>query len=176
MKNWILLLLLSFPIIIYSQTINKRLEKAKILIRQEFKENMNDYSSYTPVSYGNIDSLFTSPFDEDHIKSTLESTIKAKIKAGAEDLKITDDVTPIIEAISKEPHLYKDGALEKYEIYSIYQKMLQLEIQNYVPQFIGWKVTHKYRAKNSFNAITLYQYEFRFNKEMTQILSYTPIK
>lgn len=168
------LLLFFFPLVLFSQTANNRLDKAKALIRQEFKENMNDYASYSPVSYSSLDSLFTSPFEDESINRTLERTIKAQIKAGAENLEITDDVTPIIEAIEKEPELYKEGALDNCKVYAAYQKILLSELKNFVPEFIGWKLTHKYRAKNTYNATILHEFEFRFDKGMTKILSYTP--
>jgi len=151
---------------VFSQT---RTEKAKILIREYFKENMNDYSSYSPVSYGKLDSLFTKIYDDESILSTYEWTMEAAKDANLTDVDVTYDLTEIIESMETRAHLYKEGAILKWKIYEGRRKILMEFIKLFTPEFIGWEITHKYRAKNQYNATILYNKEFRLNKGMTKI-------
>lgn len=38
------------------------------------------------------------------------------------------------------------------------------------PQFCGWKMSHKYRAKNGFGAFDISTDVFYFDKELTKIV------
>ncbi len=170
MRRYFLFLLILISLPAFSQQKLTRLEKAKQLIRKEFKETMNDYASYSPVSYGKVDSLFTSPFDDGIIKIYFDRAFEYREKAGI-TLDMTIDATPIIEAIEKEPEKYKAGVLGHIKLYESYRSMLMESISKYVPEFIGWKLTHKYRTKNIYNAVILKEQEFQFNKEMTELVN-----
>jgi len=52
----------------------------------------------------------------------------------------------------------------------IYQNMANDIKKSFVPELIGWKITHSFRAKNSFGALVLNHYEFFLDKEMTKVL------
>jgi len=168
MKNFIILLsILSFPLAGFSQ--QTKLEKAKQLIRNEFKETMNDYASYSPVSYGKVDSLFTSPFDNESTMNILTRAFEAKEKAGLGDIEGLPDVSETIQKMEAEEHLYKEGAVLSWKIYQNYRDLFYMDLKYFMPEFIGWKLLHKYRTKNSYNATILKEQEFNFNKQMTSI-------
>jgi hypothetical protein len=54
--------------------------------------------------------------------------------------------------------------------YKLQQQIIMDEIKEHKPEFIGMKVIHKYRAKNSLGAYVLKSTEFRFDKNITYIL------
>lgn len=166
----ILLAALLIPLIGFSQQKLSKLEKAKQLIRNEFKETMNDYTSYSPVSYGVIDSLFTlASEDEGCIKSYMRA-IEDKEKAGLGEVEGLPDVSETIKKMKANEHTYKEGAILNWEIYQSSRGIFYLYLKNFHPTFIGWKLIHKYRTKNTYNATILKEQEFRFNKEMTKLI------
>lgn len=175
MRKSLLSLFLLFSLFL-GTSAQTREEKAKALIRTEFKNNMNDYGSYQPVSYSKLDSLFSSPFeDEKFIKLWIDPVIEALEDLNMPSLKVTSDVTPIIEAVKEDPSKYKEGILPRLEIFKLSQDLMYGMLDKYPTQFLGWKITHKYRAKNQYNATVLFEDEFRFNKEITEIISYKPV-
>lgn len=169
MRKTLLLAILLIPIVVFSQQKLSKLDKAKQLIRKEFKETMNDYASYSPVSYGKVDSLFTSLAEDDYGKELFMQVVKAKENAGLGNVEGLPDVSEHIKKMKAEQHLYKAGAIEEWEIYQLYRELFYSYMEIFKPTFIGWKLTHKYRAKNTYNATILKEQEFRFNKEMTEL-------
>lgn len=166
----ILLVALLIPLVGFSQQKITKLDKAKQLIRKEFKETMNDYSSYSPVSYSKIDSLFTSLSDDEQGLDLFIRATEAKKDAGLNEVEGFPDVSETIKEMEAEEHLYKAGAIENWKIYQSYRELLYLYIDHFKPAFIGWKLIHKYRTKNIYNAIILKKQEFHFNKEMTALI------
>lgn len=148
-----------------------REECAKSTIRQHFKETMNDYDSYAPVSYGTVDSLFSSPLDVEYIKSQAEATFKSRAEAGLSEIPITVDITDKIEEMEANSDLYKADAILKWKLYNIDRKLLISFLEDFKPKFIGWKIIHKYRAKNSYNATILYNKEFHLDKDLKRVTS-----
>jgi hypothetical protein len=53
------------------------------------------------------------------------------------------------------------------------EKLYREKEKNYKGEFIGWKMTHKYRAKNGFGAKILGTSTFTFNKDITEIKNVT---
>lgn len=182
MKQIILLLslLVIFPYSVLSQTPSN-LNKAKALINKEFKENMNDYSSYSPVSFSSLDSLFTSIFDDPNfIELYFNQTIKYMEELNetfTNKIDITYDAKTLIKIIEEDSikSQYREVFLSKLKLFDSSQAAMMRKINDFVPEFIGWKLTHKFRAKNAYNATILYEYVFKFDKNITSILSYSSI-
>lgn len=179
-KLQIFLLIFLATSVTYGQQRNERLDKAKELIDAEFKENMNDYSSYSPVSYSSLDTLYTSIFeDKNFIEFLLMPALKEMEKLNkvfTNPIDITYDAEPLIKEIDKDPSKYKEELVLALKTFDNKQKMMLIDIKLFVPEFIGWKLVHKYRSKNEYNALILYEYEFFFNKDMTAITSYSSVK
>lgn len=170
MKVIVLLLTILFiPLAGLSQQKLSKLDKAKQLIRKEFKETMNDYASYSPVSYGKVDSLFTSVYDDEDCVNSYLRAMKDKEKAGLHKVEGLPDVSETIKEMKANDRLYKNGAILNWEIYQSSREIFYLFLKNFHPTFIGWKIIHKYRTKNTYNATILKKQEFHFNKEMTTI-------
>ena len=43
----------------------------------------------------------------------------------------------------------------------------------FVPEFIGWSISHTYRAKNGFGALDISTDTFYFDKELTMVIGVT---
>ncbi|WP_294562522.1 hypothetical protein [uncultured Bacteroides sp.] len=94
---------------------------------------------------------------------------KAKEEAGLGDIEGLPDVSQSIKRMEADERLYKTGAIEKWKIYQSYRNLFYSYMENFKPIFIGWKLIHKYRTKNTYNATILKVQEFRFNIGMTEI-------
>ena len=186
MKKVLTLLLIFITFICSAQT---RTEKAKISIRKYLKENLNDYKSYEPVYFSKIDSLFTSiedyvPFNID-FKRVYDSVSKLK-ELGITTLSIDDNnetidkiigsVSDIILEIESNPDKYIRGATTKFKLQKIelealkrYKSSLQESMSKFKPEFIGWKINHKFRSKNMYGGVVLKEYQFKFDKNLNVI-------
>nr|DAT61922.1 MAG TPA: hypothetical protein [Caudoviricetes sp.] len=149
---------------------------AKGLIKEYFRENMNDFESYSPVSFSAIDSLFTSISDNEFIMNLYIETKKAQEDAGLRNVDITYDISSTLAEMEENEDNYKPGVIAKWKLYQIKQKMLLECIENFTPVFKGWKIAHKYRAKNEFNAVIIHNEEFQFDKELNNLIKITPIE
>jgi hypothetical protein len=165
-----------FPVVLlfslnsFSQQKISKMDKAKQLIRKEFKETMNDYASYSPISYSRLDSLFTSLSDDEYGKGLFMRAMESKEKAGLENIEGLPDVSETIKQMEAQEHLYKVGAIEKWKIYQANRGLFYSYLKDFNPSFIGWKLIHKYRTKNVYNATILKEQEFRFNKDMSKLI------
>lgn len=169
-----------FANLIYSQQSKTKLDKAKLLIRNEFKETMNDYSSYAPVSYSDVDSLFTSIWDDENFITTyVNPTIKYMDEVNrvfTNKISITYDAKPVLKNIKETPGNYNEDSVFNLEMFDNYQSLMYGRIKSFKPEFIGWRLTHKFRAKNAYNATVLYDYEFKFDKDLSKVSDYKSIK
>lgn len=119
---------------------------AQKLVKDYLKENLKDPSSYEPIEFGSLDTLYTSvAADTDYIKLAKEATEYLQ-KAVYDDY---GSGWGIIGMKLKE----KADSIER----------------NFVPAFKGWKMVHKYRAKNGFGALDLSTDIFCFNKELSKV-------
>lgn len=167
-----------FLFIIYIFTISisgicqnqTRLIKAKALLRSYIKNNINDYSSYSPISYSKVDSLFTSPEENENIRDAYKTAIESKEKAGLDNIDISVDISSMIEEFNKNPNDYDAEKVWYIKKYNLDRKCFYMLVDNFRKKFIGWKITHKYRAKNIYNATVLYSSEFMFNKDISKIM------
>lgn len=172
---FILIVISLLPICASAQQSYSRTEKAKALIRNEFKENMNDYNSYSPVSYSKVDSLFSDIQNDPTFSSTLEIAKQMETLTGVRGISVWDNLIPVIDKLKNDMEAKKmDGderLLQNLRHLLTIQYSLKKMIREYQPIFLGWKITHKYRAKNAYNAIMIYEQEFQFDKGMSKITS-----
>lgn len=127
-------------------------EKAQKLINEFIMANANDPKSYEPVSFGTLDSTFSSYYASDRYKE-LDSL--SDMYSAAFDKFIESE-----NLDSAQVYLDKNK-----EISNIITK----EASTYKGEHFGWEMTHRYRAANGFGAITLGTTIFYFDKELTEI-------
>lgn len=127
-------------------------EQAQKLITDYIMANANDPKSYEPVSFGTLDSTFSSFYASqryDDLKkkeSTYDSLWHYHLAIGNFD----------------SCSWYSD---KKGEIRSL----MHDEANTYKGEHFGWKMSHRYRAANGFGAITLGTTIFYFDKELIEI-------
>lgn len=142
-------------------------DKAKALIKEYMKENLKDPSSYEPVSYSQLDSLFFPYIDTEEGGKLKElGGMTGTYHKKAFDLELAS----ITAKTRAERELLEDSAnyfkreSEKYEL------LFKEKDKEYKGEFIGWIMGHEYRAKNSFGALDLDTKDFYFDKEVTEIV------
>lgn len=191
MKKVILLFVL-LPILIASCEQTKE-AKAEKVIKKYLKETMDDYGSYSPVSFSEIKivkSEWKVPKELEMEHEFLLDYIKLLTQAGYE-VDITSDADYYIKDLEKysDKEFLKhinDKFTDKVDVKSLSSgkakdKALWLEFKHYrdtiyaskksfQPEFIGWKMTHKFRAKNRMGGTELNKVEFRFDKDITKVI------
>jgi hypothetical protein len=130
-------------------------DKASAIVKEWFSNNLNDPSSLEIVSINNVetDSVLNCEDDEDYKLKQDELILAYKYAKKA----IEDDI----------PNLAK----EYEEKAKNYEKELEQMKENFKPYSRGKITTVKYRAKNAFGALTLEEKTFRFDNEMTKIIT-----
>ena len=142
--------ILSFALIILFLTAcNKDESKAKILIKEYLKTTMNDYSSYDPMEFSKLDTVYSRYYNDstyinlqrlqsnnsDYIKK-LEETIEKAEEFNGRIGRIVDR-----RGIASEPYL-KEAKIEK--------NRLKLELRNlrknHKSEMGGFSMVHKMRA------------------------------
>lgn len=183
MRKVLLFIALLF-IVTGSYAQQRLLDRAKVLIRTELKQTLNDYSSYQPVSYGQVDSLFTDIWDDDTFLNLVQKLADAK---EALPNKVDDwffDVSPIIDYLDEQLKTETNPNVKlkildmkgKYIDFKTCQGYVLDAMKSFTPTFIGWKLVHKYRTKNEYNAVILLDHEFHFDIGMTRVTKIKPHK
>lgn len=142
-------------------------DKAKALIKEYLKENLKDPSSYQPVSYSQLDSIFFPYIDTEEGKELFDlggMTGKFHEKSHEFELASLEAKFKIeYEALQDSVEYYKKKSEE-------FEELFKENEENYKGEFIGWIMSHQYRAKNSFGALDLDGKDFYFDKELTKIV------
>lgn len=181
MKNiFILLLVISFT----SCLDESKEGKAKNLIKKHLKETLNDYDNYSAVSYSAVDSLFTKWTLPEELRPTVKELAQCAEsinQSGYKNITITSDANSFLKDFEK---LYDEKYRKNKSIdflkkeekwkqlwteFKHHQDIIEESKKNFKPKFIGWKMTHKYRAKNQYDATILQNRQFSFNEDITQV-------
>ena len=185
---FILLTLLSILITSCSQTNES---KAKKIIKEYFKETLDDYDSYSPVSFSEITMAKTKWELPKELEPELEKLAKIAKKinnSGYGNINTTSDadyhiqsVDEYLEIISKkESNDKKVNKVKEWKVlwleFKHYQDKINASKNNFQPEFIGWKMTHKFRAKNRVGGNELNEIEFQFDKDITKVVKVRKVK
>ena len=125
-------------------------KKAQKLITEYLKENLKDPSSYEAMEFSKLDSSFTTFSDQAKVFSARFDSEKAEYEAAM----MIDNLQAAKEALQK---------MEKT------QAEWEEAEDAFKPKFNGWKMSHKYRAKNGFGALDIGNEVFKINPEVTMI-------
>ncbi|EKN09451.1 hypothetical protein HMPREF1076_04480 [Parabacteroides goldsteinii CL02T12C30] len=153
-----LIYILSVVIILCScQKSNE--DKAKEIVKQHLKENLNDWNSYEPISFSPLDSVF----------SVME--IDPDIIAAESKLKLFDRPfslsTSMLETWKEDTVKYAKAYKEELSNWKMlndsvfyYKSIVDSLKSNYQPRFEGFIIRHKYRANNENGVKLLYDVNF----------------
>lgn len=165
---------------------NNPQKKAEKTIHNYLQNNLQDPSSYEPVSFSNTDSLFTQHPDG---AVSPEATI-LKIRAAEFDSireKQLSDFLSKAENVDKDSNEWRELKDEAADIQShllslidsskVYtQKAAKAQLMfDLNGKFSGYKVEHKYRAKDKIGSKNLYTIIFHLDSTLTQVLGYEDI-
>lgn len=148
-------------IILTLVSCNSNEKKAQKLIKDYLSKNLNDASSYESVEFSKLDSTFSAfYFSPEGEKLTARQEFADK---RAFELKL-EDILEENASIQDSIKIYK-------QIEEGSKRLYEEKEQSYVGEFNGWRMKHKYRAKNGIGAIILGTTNFTLNKELTEIKS-----
>jgi hypothetical protein len=141
-------------------------KKAQKLIEEKLQEILNDPKSYEPVSFGSLDSAFTSVYENlDYIRINAKYTVYSGNVEDKSNYEYFDE-DKIKYVVDFELWQSEIDTAKKY--IAVLEKMEK----EFIPEFKGWSMTHKLRAKNAMNATILGEYIFWFDKDITKIIDY----
>lgn len=135
--------------------------KAQKLIKDYLSKNLNDASSYESIEFSALDSTFSNFYFSPEGKELLEKQDFANKRAF--ELTMTD--------ILEENVLIQDSIRIYKQIEESCKNEYEEKALTYVGDFNGWKMSHKYRAKNALGATIISTTKFTFDKDLSEVKS-----
>lgn len=138
--------------------------KAKSLVQDFLKTELDDYSRYEPVSWGTLDSVI----------NALETNPSYLIQKQRTNDQL-ERIAEIDNMLSKVDSTYsgyadlllsKEGATERYKVE---KERLDKIVANFQPGFSGWQIKHTYRAPNKVGALELQTNTFEIDKDFKEV-------
>lgn len=168
------ILLLAIPLLVCCSKSPD--EKAKSLIKDNLRKSLHDYASYEAVEFGTLDSVFTSASDlpefselkadYDYKKGTMDR-LMSSVKFDIEWAQSMGGYTSTSEYRKVQRNLSEVEEMQK-ELMVIANKLDSIN-ENYMPEFIGYSMIHRYRSKTISGNMKLAISKFIFDKDITEI-------
>jgi len=146
-------------------------KKAKSLIKDKLYNSLHDFKSYEPVSYGKLDSNYSSlEDDEDYVGfkkyyDSLMSEIQQNIVRAKEY-----PVSSYYDAQVAKGYL--DKAKKIVAVCEPMSYLIDSTTNNFKSHFVGWKMRHTYRAKNLAGNLGIHHTTFFFNDSLTVVTKF----
>jgi len=162
---------LSAIILVVVACNNSNERKAKKLIKEYLKTTMNDFSSYEPVEFSELDSSFSNYYESEEGKK-LNERMENKMEYIKDTRERVDRF--IQQGYSKELIETFQGFYDESqrEFDSLFHADIQAR-QSFIPEFDGWLMSHKFRGKNAFGGVILNEYIFHLDKDLTKVTDFT---
>ena len=138
-------------------------QKAQQSVKDYLQKNLNDAKSYESVNFGKVDSVFSS-FDESKegielkLKENMLSERVVELSNRIDVAESTSELNKIIEENKELTQKRKDL------VDTIFNKSIK-----YKGTLCGYKINHKYRAKNKMGAVVLDENCFIMDKNFVVI-------
>lgn len=171
MKTFVSISIFLLSAILFFSCSTSPQEKAEAAIKEYLSKNLNDAKSYESVEFGKLDSVFTSCEDLQDYKDTMalhkEAEVfipqsKEKIKSLIDENKALSSTFEFKESISKMKAIIREMEIRD----SMAVAYLENIKHNFKPEFVGFDLVHKYRAKNAMGALILKTDTFKFDKNL----------
>lgn len=163
----LVLALISILLILSCSPSNEK--KAQKLITQQLEETLNDWSTYEPVKFGTLDTAFTTLGDDSIYLSTCSKYefLKGKCNEAVKEMQEYVGMT-------SEYYRYKFSqagitAQTYLDSSSVYLATMDSMINNFIPTFNGWSMTHSFRANNGMGNKVIGHFRYYFDPEVTII-------
>jgi len=141
--------------------------KAKKAIKENLRLTLHDFKSYEPVQFGKIEVAMSSYADLPEVKRYLDM---AEVFLETSQ-KFNDEAEIYGSEFSRDSYLrYRKMSSNALDSASAYMKKIDSIKLHFVPQPIGWKMKHTFRAKNLGGNFGITNYEFYFNDATSTVI------
>lgn len=140
-------------------------KKAQKLIKQYLMESLDDQKSYESVNFGSLDSVI----EEELTKEYYDIGVKYSICMTLLDRSLYT-INDSIKCASYIDSIGLKVDIDSAELYKELLIKMAEEGKEFVMEFIGLSMKHKFRAKNKMNATILNEIVFYFDKDITKII------
>lgn len=142
-------------------------KQAEYLIKKQLEVSLHDFSSYESVQFGSLDSTFSQVEDLEEFQ---EAVLLAK-ELKKQGLDKVDDAKRYGEyGLYREQAQYAREAAYLLDSAMFYiKKCLEMD-SLFRPEFIGWQITHSFRANNASGNKIINHRIFYFDKDLTTIV------
>ena len=135
-------------------------ETAQKLIDEELSHTLSDYKNYHPISFGSLDSLFSS------YKNDSGYVDLAKKADYYHTLFVTETGDAILSKTSKEQEEIQDKVKQYEDSAALLKTQADIYAKSFKGQYIGWKMSHTFKT-TSQGTVT---YQFFFDKRLTKVV------
>lgn len=142
-------------------------KQAELLVKKRLEVSLHDFSSYESVQFGHLDSTFSrvDELEEYQASLSLAKELKDKGLDKGEDAERYGRYGLYREQAryAREAAYLLDSAM--YHI----RKCKELD-SLFTPEFVGWQITHSFRANNASGNKIINHRIFYFDKDLTTIV------
>lgn len=167
MKKVLILLAVALPLLFVGCSENKE-KKAKELINHQLKVTLHDFDSYESVEFGKLDSTFSDVSDVPEFADALEKgqdfTKQGKDKI--ETAKMYGECTLYEKQVE-----YARWGITLLDSAKYYLNIADKINSTFVPKFIGWNITHTFRANNASGNKVIGHRKYYFDKDVSKIIN-----
>ena len=141
-------------------------KRAQKLIKAHLKETMLDWNSYEPVKFGGLDSVYTTPYDNEQYREVIKSQTRLMEDFVSEkrdfDFWIDIDLKRANKALEK-----MNACNDSLKYYDEFVRSFE---NKFVPKFKGWSMTHTSRGNNAFGNKIISTNVFYFDANLTKVV------
>ncbi len=160
--------LLFIPVLILFSCTQTKQQKAEKVVKLYLDSTLNDPHSYESVEFGKLDSTFTR--FEDDARYISAKAKQDSIKAEYDMWKAKNPDFDGVGDLSHSRVLYFSKMINYYTNGMLAQGKIAIGITNsFKPTFKGYRLIHRYRAKNVFGALNLSQTPFYLDSALTRV-------
>lgn len=141
-------------------------EKAKAIITKAINDELDDPSTYEPIEFGALDSAITS-LDNHREYVLMVDLVKVLVEKSETHLNLAK----MYQGISQ--YSFDDEMRQGRELLdSVHHIEARLDAIKaaFKPEFVGWKMTHSFRAKQAGEDKKKYDEVYYLDKELTKVV------
>jgi len=167
MKKVLLLLAVALSLLFAGCSENKE-KKAKELINHQLKVTLHDFSSYESVEFGKLDSTFTESSDLPEYKIAIDKANEFTKQGGdkIETAKMYGECTLYDKQVQ-----YARWGKELLDSATYYINIAKNIDSTFIPKFVGWNITHTFRANNASGNKVIGHRKYYFDKDVSKIIN-----
>lgn len=141
--------------------------KAKKAIKEEFNLTLHDFKSYEPVQFGKIEVAMSSYEDLPEVSKYLD-----KAEVFLDLSKEYSDKADIYDSEFLRDSYWRYSKMSTSALDSVFLYMEKIDSikLHFIPQPIGWKMKHTFRARNLGGNFGIHNYEMYFDNEFKKVI------